>query len=67
MQILFEDKDLEELIMTGYNNKYKKYTRNAKFMEALATAYTTCGLPHVPMISALSHIYIMSNLNGIKV
>ena len=39
MQILFEDKDLEELIMTGYNNKYKKYTRNAKFMEVLATAY----------------------------
>ena len=56
MQILFEDKDLEELIMTGYNNKYKKYTRNAKFMEALATAY-----------NYLRFIYIMSNLNGIKV
>ena len=36
MQILFEDKDLEELITTGSNSKYKKYTRNAKFMKALA-------------------------------
>ena len=32
MQIIFEDKDLEELITTGYNSKYKKYTRNKKFM-----------------------------------
>ena len=39
MQIVFEDKNLEELITTGKNNKYKKYTRNAKFMEALVTAY----------------------------
>jgi plasmid maintenance system killer protein len=39
MQIQFEDKDLEVLITTGRNSKYKKYTRNAKFMEALATAY----------------------------
>lgn len=39
MQILFEDSDLEELITTGRNSKYKKYTRNAKFMTALAVAY----------------------------
>ena len=39
MKIVFEDTDLEELITTGYNSKYKKYTRNAKFMKALATAY----------------------------
>lgn len=39
MQIIFEDKDLEELITTGYNSKYKKYTRNKKFMTALVTAY----------------------------
>lgn len=39
MQIIFEDKDLEELITTGRNSKYKKYTRNGKFMRALATAY----------------------------
>ena len=39
MQIIFDDKDLEELITTGRNSKYKKYTRNKKFMTALATAY----------------------------
>ena len=39
MEIVFEDTDLEELITTGRNSKYKKYTRNAKFMKALATAY----------------------------
>ena len=39
MQIVFEDTDLEELIITGRNNRYKKYSRNGKFMKALATAY----------------------------
>ena len=39
MTIVFDDKDLEELITTGRNSKYKKYTRNAKFMTALAVAY----------------------------
>ena len=27
MHIEFEDSDLEELITTGHNSKYKKYTR----------------------------------------
>ena len=39
LQISFEDTDLEELITTGYNRKYRKYTRNNKFMQALVTAY----------------------------
>ena len=39
MQIVFDDKDLEELITTGHNSKYKKYIRNTKFMTALVTAY----------------------------
>ena len=26
MQIIFDDKDLEELITTGRNSKYKKYS-----------------------------------------
>ena len=39
MQIVFEDTDLEELITTGRNNRYKKYARNGKFMKALATVY----------------------------
>ena len=39
LQINFDDKDLEELITTGKNRKYRKYTRNQKFMQALAVAY----------------------------
>ena len=39
MKIVFEDKDLEELITMGRNGKYKKYSRNARFMQALAVAY----------------------------
>lgn len=39
MQIIFDDKDLEELIVTGSNRKYRKYSRNARFMNALATVY----------------------------
>jgi hypothetical protein len=46
MQIIFDDKDLEELIMTGRNSKYKKYTRNKKFMTALATAYLSLDNTH---------------------
>lgn len=34
MQIVFEDTDLEELILTGNNNKYKKYTKDKCFMSA---------------------------------
>lgn len=40
MDIIFDDKDLEELITTGKNRKYKKYIRNSRFMAALTTAYT---------------------------
>jgi hypothetical protein len=47
MIIVFEDTDLEELITKGHNNKYKKYTRNAKFMKALATAYNYMRLVNV--------------------
>lgn len=41
MNIIFEDKDLEELITTGSNNKYKKLTKDAKFMRALVRDYNT--------------------------
>jgi len=40
MKILFEDKDLEELIVTGKNHKYRKYARNKKFMKSLAISYS---------------------------
>ena len=39
MQVNISDKDLEELINTGQNNKYKRYSRDKKFMEGLARAY----------------------------
>ena len=39
MRVDFDDKDLKELIETGYNKKYKKYARNTRFMEALLVAY----------------------------
>ncbi len=39
MKILFEDKDLEELIETGYNHRYRKYARDPIFMEKLKQAY----------------------------
>jgi len=41
MQIIFEDKDLEELILTGENHKYKKYAKDRRFMEALSRVYKT--------------------------
>lgn len=39
MNIDFDDKDLKELIETGYNRKYRKYAKNRKFMDALLVAY----------------------------
>lgn len=41
MNIIFEDNDLEELVTTGRNNKYKKYAKDAKFMQALVRDYNT--------------------------
>ncbi len=39
MVVEFSDKDLEELINTGHNNRYKKYSKDKKFMEGLARKY----------------------------
>ena len=39
MNVTFEDKDLEELIFTGSNKRYRKYSRDAKFLEALGRMY----------------------------
>lgn len=39
MQVIFEDEDLEELIRTGKNNKYKKFVKDKRFMDALARVY----------------------------
>ena len=58
MEIVFEDTDLEELITTGRNSKYKKYTRNAKFMTALATAYN-----YLRMVDVASNLRAISFLH----
>ena len=58
MKIVFEDTDLEELITTGRNGKYKKYTRNAKFMTSLATAYN-----YLRMVDVASNLRAISFLH----
>lgn len=52
MNIIFEDKDLEELVTTGHNNKYKKYAKDAKFIQALVRDYNT--MSSVTSTTALS-------------
>jgi plasmid maintenance system killer protein len=69
MKIEFEDKDLEELITTGRNSKYKKYTRNAKFMKALATAYNYMRLVGVASdLRAISFLHYeqLAGTNGMS-
>mgnify|MGYP001169886927 CR=1 FL=1 len=39
MEISFEDEDLEELIFTGKNHKYKKLSKDKAFMRALIDVY----------------------------
>ena len=39
MKVSIADDDLKELIETGHNNKYKKYSKDKRFMEGLARAY----------------------------
>ena len=53
MDIKFSDIDLEELINTGYNKKYKKYSRDKKFMYGLARVYKIMQV--VPDAEGLGH------------
>lgn len=39
MKVNISDKDLDELIQTGRNSKYKKYSKDKKFMLGLAKVY----------------------------
>ena len=39
MKVEISDDDLKELIETGHNNKYKRYSKDKRFMEGLAKAY----------------------------
>lgn len=40
MQIIFEDENLQELISTGRNRKYQKYSRDRYFMQRLIKAFS---------------------------
>ncbi len=39
MKISFNDKDLEELVFTGKNRKYKKISKDNAFMSAVISVY----------------------------
>jgi plasmid maintenance system killer protein len=39
--VRFEDRDLEELLLTGKNKKYKLYARDKNFMQRLRNVYNT--------------------------
>ena len=39
MKVDFNDEDLKELIEKGINNKYKKLSKDKKFMSCLISVY----------------------------
>lgn len=58
MNIIFEDKDLEELIFTGKNNKYKKYSKDSRFMAALGRIFKLMQTsPTVDMLGMYSFLH----------
>lgn len=72
MTVFFEDKDLEELISTGKNTKYKKYARDKRFMEALVRDYgVLCAVEQVSILNQYSFLHYEQlkgcNLSSIRV
>lgn len=65
MNIIFEDKDLEELIFTGRNNKYKKYVKDARFMHALARMYSSMANAESTLVLAQISYLHYEKLKGI--
>jgi hypothetical protein len=62
MKITIQDEDLQELITTGTNSgKYKKLTRDKKFIERLANVYRI--MTSVEKTSDLVHIVICITRN----
>ena len=58
MKIAFEDKDLEELIQSGTNRKYKKYSKDTKFMQALGRMYKNmCAAADTKALSQFSYLH----------
>jgi plasmid maintenance system killer protein len=66
--IIFEDLDLQELIETGKNRKYKVYARDPRFMQRLVTAYNTMrSVDHTSELSNYSFLhYEKLKYNGLS-
>lgn len=57
MQIDFEDKELERLIQYGESKKYKKYSRDKKFLKKLISAYKIlCSVENTNEINSVSSV-----------
>lgn len=67
MKVNISDKDLDELIRTGKNSKYKKYSKDRKFMEGLARVYkvmlNVSGTNGLKLYSFLHYEKLANNLN----
>ena len=58
MEITFENKDLEKLIQSGTNKKYKKYSKDDKFMQALGRIYKNmCAAPDTKALGQFSYLH----------
>lgn len=57
MKIEFEDQNLKELIETGYNRKYRKFSKVKVLMDGLLRAYRIMDVaPDVTMLSQFSFL-----------
>ena len=67
MQVIFDDKDLEQLIMVGNNHKYRKYSKDARFMQALARMYKIMtAVADAKALSTFSYLHY-ERLKGIDI
>lgn len=67
MQVKFCDKDLEELIFTGNNTNYKKYSRDRKFMRGLAQVYTILQVvPNAEGLRQYSYLHYEKLANNVN-
>jgi plasmid maintenance system killer protein len=66
--IIFEDLDLQELIETGRNKRYKIYSRDQRFMQRLVTVYNTMrSVDHTSELSNYSFLhYEKLKYNGLS-
>ena len=58
MIVIFEDKDLEELILTGRNGKYKKVMKVKALMDGILRAYRIMQtVPNAAMLGQFSFLH----------